>query len=447
MRGFGRWKLKEAIYRTSPTSNMNYKRYFNKTSLHRKPSIIRLLSDIFFENPKEIISMAGGMPNDSLFPILSGTFKLRDGTSLTINETDMARALQYSMTEGFPELIEWIVMLQKDIHGLPLQNCTDERKSKTIITAGSQDGLSKVYEAVIGENDYILIETPCYSGTLCAIKPLRPRFLNISTDKDGIIPSELLRALSRWSPLDAKNPNSDIPKILFMVPTGGNPTGINYSLERKKEIYEIARTYDLLIIEDDPYYYLQFSKDYVPSFLSMDVDGRVLRSDSFSKLLSAGLRCGSLTGPKYVIEQILLHMQTSVVHASGLTQMLILRILEKWGLDGFKKHVLKVAEFYSERCRFTIETAEKYLKGIAEWDNAAGGMFLWLKLIGVTDTSQLIMEKAPKKKVLFLPGNAFSFDDTKPSPYIRVAFSKSSDKNIIIAFQRLAELVKEHRGY
>uniref|UniRef100_A0A0L8G2C9 Aminotransferase class I/classII large domain-containing protein n=1 Tax=Octopus bimaculoides TaxID=37653 RepID=A0A0L8G2C9_OCTBM len=366
--------------------------------------------------------MAGGMPNDSLFPILSGTFKLRDGTSLTINETDMARALQYSMTEGFPELIEWIVMLQKDIHGLPLQNCTDERKSKTIITAGSQDGLSK-------------------------IKPLRPRFLNISTDKDGIIPSELLRALSRWSPLDAKNPNSDIPKILFMVPTGGNPTGINYSLERKKEIYEIARTYDLLIIEDDPYYYLQFSKDYVPSFLSMDVDGRVLRSDSFSKLLSAGLRCGSLTGPKYVIEQILLHMQTSVVHASGLTQMLILRILEKWGLDGFKKHVLKVAEFYSERCRFTIETAEKYLKGIAEWDNAAGGMFLWLKLIGVTDTSQLIMEKAPKKKVLFLPGNAFSFDDTKPSPYIRVAFSKSSDKNIIIAFQRLAELVKEHRGY
>ncbi|GAB1606309.1 kynurenine/alpha-aminoadipate aminotransferase, mitochondrial-like isoform X1 [Argonauta hians] len=434
-------------YTQSAPCPMNYRRFFNKTSLRRKPSPIRVLFDIFFQNPTEIISMSSGMPNESMFPVTSGTFTLRDGTVLSVNEADMARALQYSSTEGLPELRKWVDMLQEDIHGLPQYHCADGRKTKTIITSGSQDGLSKVYESMISENDFILLETPCYSGTLSAIRPLGARILDIKTDKDGIIPSELLKALSPWSPEDAKNPNSDIPKVLFMVPTGGNPTGVNYSLERKKEIYEIARTYDLLIIEDDPYYYLQFSKDYIPSFLSLDVDGRVLRSDSFSKLLSAGVRCGSLTGPDFVVEQILLQMQTSVVHASGLSQMLVLKILENWGLEGFKNHAVKTAQFYKERCQYTIQAAEKYLKGIAEWNSPAGGMFLWLKLVGVTDTTILIMEKAIKKKVLFLPGNSFTVDSEAPSPYIRVAYSQSSNQQINLAFQRLAELVREHRGY
>ncbi|GAB1606308.1 kynurenine/alpha-aminoadipate aminotransferase, mitochondrial-like isoform X1 [Argonauta hians] len=425
---------------------MNYMRFFNKVSLGRQPSITRSLVDILLKGPPTMISMATGMPNATLFPVQEASFKLQNGTTLKMSSTDLQRVQQYSETQGFPELIKWLEGLQNDTHNISSLGLTGDQKTKLAVTNGCQDGLSKLFDAVLKEDDYLLVEAPCYSGVLAILRPLRPRLLGIKTDKDGIIPSELLKALSPWSPEDAKDPNSDIPKVIYMVPTLGNPTGVNYSLERKKEIYEIARTYDLLIIEDDPYYYLQFSKDYIPSFLSLDVDGRVIRGDSFSKLISSGLRCGFLTGPTFVIDRVILHMQTSLVHISGLTQFLIYKILEEWGLPGFKDHARKTAEFYKERRDVTLDAANKHLKGIAEWNEPAGGMFLWLKLIGVDDTYRLIMEKAKDKEVLFVPGKSF-MPDTEPCPYVRAAFSLCTKDDIYLAFQRLAELVKDHRGY
>lgn len=92
------------------------------------------------------------------------------------------------------------------------------------------------------------------------MKPLGPRILDVKTDGNGLIPGHLKEILSRWSPEDAKNPCSNIPKVLYTVPTGGNPTGCGLTFERKKEIYNIACKYNLLIIEDDPYYYIQYTK-------------------------------------------------------------------------------------------------------------------------------------------------------------------------------------------
>ncbi|XP_014785050.1 kynurenine/alpha-aminoadipate aminotransferase, mitochondrial isoform X1 [Octopus bimaculoides] len=415
----------------SKAAAMNYVRYFTKISMARKPSITRSLVGILLESPPTMISMATGMPNATLFPVEEASFKLQNGTTLTMSNTEMQRVQQYSETQGFPELIKWLGDLQEYSHNVSALNRSGDQKIKIALTSGSQDGLSKLFDAVVNENDYILSETPCYSGLNAVLRPLYPRMLAVKTDKDGIIPSELLRVLSKWSPLDAKDPNSDIPKVIYMVPTGCNPTGINYSLERKKQIYEIARTYDLLIVEDDAYYYLQYSQDYIPSFLSLDVDGRVVRADSFSKLISSGLRCGFITGPAYVIDRILLHLQTSTVHVSGLSQFLIYKILTEWGLSGFKEHAKKVAEFYEKRRDITIDAAEKHLKGIAEWNVPAGGMFLWLKLIGIEDTYRLIMEKGRENDILFVPGSAF-MTSNEPCPYIRAAFSLCDTQDIYL---------------
>ena len=122
------------------------------------------------------------------------------------------------------------------------------------------------------------------------------------------------------------------PKIMYINPTGANPTGTVLPLDRRRKIYEIASKYDLLILEDDPYYYLQFTKgNRVPSFYSMDVDGRVLRFDSFSKILSSGLRLGFVTGPKPLIERIMLHMQVSSMHTTSLSQFIAKDLLQEWG--------------------------------------------------------------------------------------------------------------------
>ncbi|KAK6179553.1 hypothetical protein SNE40_011883 [Patella caerulea] len=423
---------------------MNYSRYLNLTSLSRQPSPIRVLTGIMQQAPPTMISMAGGRPNPNLFPIKGVSISLRDGTTVNIEPNLVQKGLQYSATPGLNEMLDWVKNLQKDVHNPPTLNSSDvDKQLDMLIIPGSQDGLSKAFEAFVTEKDNILIESPTYSGTLAILKPMRSNLLSVQTDKHGIIPNHLRKILSKWSPKDTKDPNSDIPKILYCIPNGGNPTGHGLTLERRQEIYKIAQEYDLLIMEDDPYFYLQNSQPYIPSFLSMDVDGRVLRFDSFSKLLSSGMRVAIITGPKAIINRIALHMQASVVHASGMSQVLLYTILEKMGLNGFKEHVKNVASFYQQQRDHCLTSAEKHIKGLAEWYVPECGMFLWMKLIGIPDSYKLITEKAREKEVLFVPGNAFMLNSEEPCPYVRASYSESSPEEMDMAFERLASVLRE----
>merc|ERR1719228_3139626 len=139
-----------------------------------------------------------------------------------------------------------------------------------------------------------------------------------------------------------------LPKFLYINPTGANPTGTVLPLDRRREIYKLCSQYNLILLEDDPYYYLQFEEKHLrpPSFFSLDTEGRVVRFDSFSKILSSGIRLGFVTGPKPVIERIMLHMQVSVLHASSLSQVLVSNLLEQWGSEGFQNQIKRVEDFY-----------------------------------------------------------------------------------------------------
>ncbi|XP_030348647.1 kynurenine/alpha-aminoadipate aminotransferase, mitochondrial isoform X4 [Strigops habroptila] len=205
----------------------------------------------------------------------------------------------------------------------------------------------------------------------------------------------------------------------------------------------LARKYDFLIIEDDPYYFIQFEKPWAPTFLSMDVDGRVIRTDSFSKILSSGLRIGFLTGPKPLIDRVILHIQVSTMHTSTFTQIMVLQLLQQWGEKGFFEHIDRVVEFYRTQRNAMITAADKWLKDLAEWYPPAAGMFLWIKIKGISDTQQLITEKALQKEVLLVPGGAFNINTSEPSSYVRASFSLSSPAQMDLAFKRLADLIRE----
>ncbi|XP_046566764.1 kynurenine/alpha-aminoadipate aminotransferase, mitochondrial-like isoform X2 [Haliotis rubra] len=425
---------------------MNYVRFLNATSLARKPSPIRVLTGIVLQSPPSLISMASGMPNAELFPIKEASLTLSDGSKLNVDNALLKKGLQYSATPGLPEMLKWLKGIQQKVHNPPSLGISDENKQLDfLVTSGSQDGLCKVFEAFVSPGDNILMEIPAYAGTLSIVRPLRANILGVQADKDGIIPESLRKCLSKWSPSDAQDPSSDIPKVLYCIPNGGNPTGSGLTLDRKREIYSIAQEYDLVIMEDDPYFYLQFAKPYIPSFLSMDVDGRVMRFDSLSKLLSSGVRVGFLSGPKMLVNRIALHMQVSVVHVSGMSQALLVPILETMGFDGFLKHAQNVADFYEKKRDMCLTAAEKHLKGLAEWSVPSGGMFLWLKLPGISDTFKMISEKAREKEVLFVPGNAFMPDDTAPCQYVRASYSLVSAEDMDKAFERLAALIREEQ--
>uniref|UniRef100_A0A8C5WYD9 Kynurenine/alpha-aminoadipate aminotransferase, mitochondrial n=1 Tax=Laticauda laticaudata TaxID=8630 RepID=A0A8C5WYD9_LATLA len=423
---------------------MNYSRFITAVSAARKASPIRVLTELMQQSPPSLISLAGGAPNSNTFPFKTATIVIKDETRVEIKEELMKRALQYSASAGIPELLSWLKDLQKTVHNPPTVDYSpQEGQMEMCITTGSQEGLCKVFEMLINPGDNILLDAPTYPGTLAALRPLGCNIINVPSDQHGMIPKALKEVLSRWDAEDVKKLKNDMPKFLYTIPNGGNPTGASLTTERKKEIYQLARQYDFLIIEDDPYYFLQFNKPWAPTFLSMDIDGRVIRTDSFSKILSSGLRIGFLTGPKPLIDRVILHIQVSTMHTSTFTQLMIFQLLQQWGLNGFLDHVDSVVDFYKQQRDVMLNAADKWLKGLADWHIPAAGMFLWIKIKGVPDTQELIMKKALDKQVLLVPGCSFNINSSDPSSHVRASFSLSSPSQIDQGFQRLAGLIKE----
>lgn len=418
---------------------MNYTRFLNAVSLARQPSPIRVLTAIVAQSGPSMISLAGGMPNPNLFPFQEAEFKLRDGTVLRLNEEKMRVALQYGATNGFSDLLGFLKKLQKSLHNPPNFTWKAEKGGIDIcVTPGSQDGLLKSFEMLVSPGDNVIVDSPTYAAALTALRPLGCRLLAVETDQHGTIPSSLRSVLSQ-----CETSRGSFPKFMYTIPNGVNPTGATLTLDRKQEIYSIARKYDLLILEDDPYYFLQFNSPRIPSFLSLDEDGRVLRFDSFSKILSSGLRVGFVTGPGPLVERIVMHLMVSSMHSSTIAQMMVSEILNKWDIEGFESHVKQVARFYCNQKDLMMSAAKKWLKGLAEWNEPQAGMFLWLKLKGISDTKQLIEEKAQKKEVLLVPGYTFMPDQSKPCSFVRASFSLASEQQMNTGFQRLAELIKD----
>uniref|UniRef100_A0A8C6PT41 Kynurenine/alpha-aminoadipate aminotransferase, mitochondrial n=1 Tax=Nothobranchius furzeri TaxID=105023 RepID=A0A8C6PT41_NOTFU len=410
---------------------MNYARFLTAVSGARKPSPIRMLTELQQRSPPSLISLAGGAPNPNTFPFQSASIQLKNGQTLNFDEVVTKRALQYSASNGIPELLTWMKNLQKNLHSPPSADYAPEKGQMDMcVTTGSQEGLCKVFEMLVNPGDNVLLDAPTYSGTLAALQPLGCNIINVPSDQHGIIPTALKTVLSRWDPSEVHKPGSSVPRILYTIPNGGNPTGASMTAERKKDVYELARLYDMLIIEDDPYYFLQFDKPWAPTFLSMDVDGRIIRTDSFSKILSSGLRIGFVTGPKPLVDRIVLHIQASTMHTSTFTQLMVSHLLHDWEQEGFLQHIDRVIEFYKRQRDAMVCSAEKWLKDLAEWHPPSAGMFLWMKLKGVADTQQLIMEKALEKEVLLVPGGVFMINSGEPCPYVRAAFSLSTPEQI-----------------
>lgn len=347
------------------------------------------------------------MPNPALFPFAGMSLTFPDGATVGVDKHDLQAALQYSATPGLPELVSRLAVMQAGEHAPP-------RKTSIAVTPGSQDGLAKIFDMLVDEGDSLVIEAPTYSGSLAHLEATGCNLATVATDEHGLIPERLDELLSTWD----ERVQGRKPKAAYIIATGSNPTGASLSLERKKHIYSIAQTHNLIIIEDDPYYYLQYSMVRTPSFLSLDTDGRVIRCDSFSKILSAGIRIGVVTGPEALVERVNLHNQSSILHTSGVSQLMTLALFRHWNvgengavganaLGQLTAHLKAVREFYSKQCDSFLASASRHLRRnadgsgelLAEFSRPSAGMFVWMKLKGVDDTFDLITKEAVAKKV------------------------------------------------
>eukprot|EP01062_Namystynia_karyoxenos_P036806 TRINITY_DN26803_c0_g1_i1.p1 TRINITY_DN26803_c0_g1~~TRINITY_DN26803_c0_g1_i1.p1 ORF type:complete len:422 (+),score=115.23 TRINITY_DN26803_c0_g1_i1:89-1354(+) len=410
--------------------------YISKRYGTRRPSPIRKLVQEGLATPG-VISLAGGLPNPQCFPFVGLEAKLRSGDSLQLSPTLVSQALQYSASYGLPPLLKQLEALQQRYHA-------PQREVRICVETGSQSLLARAFDMFLNPGDWLLCESPTYAGTLAALQPIQPRFAPLDLDRDGLVPSSLRATLEGWD--SAKGAK---PKVLYTIPVGQNPSGATMSADRRVEVYSICREHDVMIIEDDPYYFLYLGPPGTdartskppPSLLSMDTDGRVLRFDSLSKALSSGFRLGFVTGHPDFVERIQVDIQSTSLHASGVSQALCAALMEKMGLDGWEEHVAGVRAFYAQRRDTFLGYADKHLTGLAEWDPPAAGMFAWLKLLGCSDTLDLIERRAKEEKVLLVPGEVF-YPLGGPSDRARASYSTATDDQMDQALQRLGKICR-----
>ncbi|XP_066144034.1 kynurenine/alpha-aminoadipate aminotransferase, mitochondrial [Euwallacea fornicatus] len=416
---------------------IDYNQLISVRAGRRRPALTRELTKRQYGASKESISLAEGMPNEVTFPFQAINIVMKDGTSLSIQGQQLNAALQYIPSQGYPPLLKKLKEFTLQLHNPP--NWQDK---DLIMTNGSQDGISCTLDMLVEEGDPVLVQNPLYAGTEIILKPYKPNLIGIEQDECGIIPAKLIDALENCKAYTEEG-GGRMPKVIYLNPTGSNPTGCTMSLERRKEVYKICCDYNILILEDDAYYFLHFLEEQPVSFLSLDVEGRVIRFDSMSKVLSSGLRLAWLTAPKQLVHHIELQIQSAILHPCTLSQVILDNLVSAWGFSGLLAHFSYVRRYYQARRDFTIASMEKHLKGLCQWDIPTGGMFVWIKVHGVADVYDMLMTRGLKKNITFVPGHAFMADPTQACQYIRASFSKATLKQIDKAMQLLGELIRE----
>lgn len=231
---------------------------------------------------------------------------------------------------------------------------------------------------LIGEGDGVIVGEDIYPQTLTVLRYLGANMIPIGSDSEGLGAVELRKLLSDIKETNRETGSTTFPKVIYINPVGQTPTGVTMSLERKKEIYTIARENDLIILEDDPSYFLQFFTPLIPSLLSIDTDGRVVRTDSFSKLVAAGFRVGFISGPSPILERIANILEINS-HPNNLGQAAVFKLLNHWGLQGFMKNAMRIRDFYNKQQESMERAAKLYLSDLAEWKAPKAGMFYWFR--------------------------------------------------------------------
>ncbi|KAJ7592687.1 PLP-dependent transferase [Mycena floridula] len=420
-----------------------YQKFLSLNAKERRPSAIRSLLPL--EATPGLISLLAGKPNPNTFPFTSINFTARSPTdpqeekTITVNGALLVEGLQYGPTAGIPKLREWLYGLQEIYHGRK----QGEGNWSLSVGTGSQDLIYKAIAAMVNPGDSVLVESPVYAGVIPIFQSLHCDQIEVPTDAHGISSSTLRSILESWPVEKAK------PKVLYTVPYGGNPTGMTSILERRKEVLRLSREHDFIILEDDPYFYLYYGVNpRYPSYLSLEREepetGRVLRFDSFSKVLSAGIRIGFASGPAPLMEAIDRHTGTSNLQSSSLTQVIVFSLLDSWGYDGFKVHTETVAQFYRAKRDVFEKAMNKHLAGLAEWITPEAGMFFWFKLVVPghidDDSAAIIRTKAFENGVLALPGTVF-LPNGRKTGYVRASFSIASEEDVDEAMKRMKEAI------
>jgi aromatic amino acid aminotransferase I / 2-aminoadipate transaminase len=320
--------------------------------------------------------------------LTAGKHDLAEGTSIF----DISTAFNYGQGTGAAQLLRFITEHTELVHRPPYKDwqCT--------MSVGSTSALDMVLRMFTQRGDIVLSEEYTFATAIDTMAPLGVKAVGIKMDEEGLLPDSMDEILTNWDPLMHEGARK--PRLLYTVPTGQNPTGATQGLERRRAIYTVCQKHDIVIIEDEPYYFLQmqpytgadspdppapasheeFLGALVPSYLSMDSDGRVFRMDSVSKIIGPGFRLGWVTASEQIVTRFKKHADLSTQSPSGLSQLALFKLLdEHWGHGGFLDWLLHMRLEYTKRRNVILDACEKHLpKEVISWTPPMAGMFVSL---------------------------------------------------------------------
>jgi len=368
-----------------------------------KRSFIR---EILEHTTAQTISFAGGLPDESLFPLQA----LQEAAQKALLE---ANSLQYTTSQGYEPL-------RQKIAELYTADGFATNKEEIMITSGSQQALDIISRFYA--NAAITVEAPSYLGAMNVFTLNKLKQTTVVLETDGI-------------DIDAFEKSFQTSKLAYLIPDFQNPTGTSYTQTKREKIAQIVKDTGGVLIEDSPYSLLYFTKPYRP--ISEMVADQSYHLGSFSKTLAPALRVGWIRANPKLLKELLPYKEAMDLHTNGVAQRIIYAYLQD--TQRYKKHLATLRSAYSTKMKFFAQTLDTYLP-MFEYTKPEGGMFIYGRL-PQTSTSDLVQE-ALQKDLVFVPGREFYTEDTNKDDEIRFNFTRSSKEEILKGIQTLRSLLK-----
>lgn len=365
----------------------------------------------------EIISFAGGLPNPVSFPV-----EAMDAATQKVLQENGVKALQYSGTQGFPALREWVAKRYETM------GVHDVSADDIIITNGSQQVLTMIGACMIDPGDKIFVEDPTYLVALQSFHFFDPVVIPVTMNSDGIDCDKLAAAIKA-------NPEA---KFIYVIPNFQNPTGLSYSQEVHDKFVEIIKGTDIMVVEDNPYRELRFAGTATDSF-GADLGEQCCMTGTFSKIVAPGMRIGWVcVRNKALKEKLLAYKATADLHTNIFSQMVLAQYLADNDVDA---HIEKTKVLYKQKAELMMDCMRKYLPEGVKFTPTEGGMFLWAELPeGITAVE--LYREALAKGVAICPGDPF-YEIERDVRTFRINYSNSSDEAIEKGVKILGEVCAE----
>lgn len=399
---------------------------FSSNANNMRKSVIRELLKLT-QRP-DIISFGGGLPAPETFP--AQDLKAAAEEVLTTNP---ARALQYGTTEGEVSLVAELIAYEAR-HGTTIGS------KNLLVTSSSQQALDMLPKIFLDPGDTVISGRPTYVGAIQAIQSYRGKMLGIpfSADDSGFDMAELE---SRYA--KAKAAGERI-KYIYVIPDFQNPSGICWSREKRQSLLEFSYREKLFIVEDAPYREIRFIGEQVPSIYQLDQRGRnegnVIMLKTFSKILAPGTRIGWIMAREDIIDKLVTAKQAMDLCTSPFTQMWLAAYMKKGKIE---ETIANTCANYRAKRNYMLEMMDRYMpkRQDLRWTKPEGGLFLWISLPAGVDSEKLLL-KAVEKKVAYVVGSAFYFDEPEHNS-MRINFSYATMDQIEEGIRRLAEVIDQ----